>query len=447
MRPIRRIPFASYKSSVVELRGGINENVSSLELMPGELADCRNYMIAEGGYGGYTSIKGYERYDGKGKPSEEESYNLTLINASNGITDGDTLTATSGTYEALEDGRVISGSYVGGDAEVQVQVRLTTGSFNIGEVLSVGATPVGTLHGAPLIDKYTDELHAGLEKRRSEVIEVPGEGNILGVHIYKGLIYTFRKKTGVNQIGMYVEDATSGWLEVDTSGDPLLYDSTKEHNFRFSNYNFSANTDALSMYWVDGHNKCRAYDGTTVTTITNANMTVIGDSPTHVIAFNNHLHLVYQGGSLQISTLGDPTDWTTSPTEIGTGSIITNLVVGVQNSLIIYMERGIKVLTGTSSADFQLSTFSQRSGAREDTAVRLLGTHFFLDDRGLTTLEATDMYGDYSANSISQRFKQTLLSPVRNSTVAFVSRDLNQYRICFDDRIGIIVSFEGKEFR
>lgn len=49
---------------VVVFTGGLNERVSNLELTPGELYDCSNYMELGGRYHGYTSPKGYEVSDG-----------------------------------------------------------------------------------------------------------------------------------------------------------------------------------------------------------------------------------------------------------------------------------------------------------------------------------------------------------------------------------------------
>jgi hypothetical protein len=52
------------------LAGGLNENVSSLELGPGEMVSgSENYYISDGTTGGYRSIRGYERFDGHPSPS------------------------------------------------------------------------------------------------------------------------------------------------------------------------------------------------------------------------------------------------------------------------------------------------------------------------------------------------------------------------------------------
>ena len=438
-----KMNFAPYKSSVVELKGGINENVSSLELIAGELIDCKNYMIAEGGYGGYASVKGFERFDGGILPSEYPSYILTLRECPLGITEGQLITSSGGaTATALEDGVVVSGSYVGGDAVVEIQALINSGIMAKEETTSTVSGATGTLNVVFNHVGGTPQAHDALDFIRDEVVEVPGEGQILGLHIFKTKCVAFRKKVGLDQIGMYYESAGIGWVEIDTSLDPLIYTSLYTHEFNFSNYNFYAGVDSYSMFWVDGVNKARSWDGSNVVTITNTE--VITDEPINVIAHNNYLFLAYRFGELMHSVLGDPTTWVGGG-NLGMGNEITNLIEGQKSSLIIYLDEGISILQGVVASDFSLEVFSRTSGAYTRTVQRLLGTVFFVDDRGVTTMEAVQEFGDYGANSISQKFKRTLQNVNHAITTTITNRGLNQYRICFDDRQCIFVSFEGKE--
>lgn len=442
-----QLKFAPYKSAIVDLKGGINENVSSLELSAGELIDCKNYMIAEGGYGGYISIKGYERFDGALKPSTYESLVLTISDCPMGILGGQTITDASGsTAIALEDGKVQSGTYLTGDAVVIVQVRKGLGDLHNGEALTTVDGAVGTLSITEVIAGGTDAYHAGIEWCRLQVQEVPGEGAVLGLCVFEGKAYAFRKKVGVATMGMYVEDS-NGWLEIDTSGSPLVY-SEGAHEFHFTTYNFLATSSSFSLFWVDGVNKARAYDSTTVSIIDNTGMDP-NDRPINILAHNFHLFLAYRGGSLQHSKVGDPTVWDGSlgAGEFGCGGEITNMKVGVQSSMVITLSEGIRILTGTTIDDFNLGTFSDKSGAKPKSAQRLLGTIFLLDDRGVTTMEAVQEFGDFGANSISQRFRQSLFKNRHTLTTTLVSRDMNQYRLFFEDKLAIFVSFEGKELR
>lgn len=436
-----RVKFTDlYKSSIVELKGGVNENVSSLELLAGELTDCKNYMLAEGGYGGYVSTAGYEAFDGLTTPSIYKSTVITITTTSS-ITVGDIITGdTSGaTVLSLETVNPV-------DGEVTVQCLLGAGELENSENLS---GPLGSL--GPLVTQIpitggTPEYNLAIENARATVMEVPGEGGVLGVHIFEGSVYAFRKAVGTDQIGMYVTDPITGWSEIDTSADPLVY--TGDHDFYFTNYNFKAGTDSYAMYWCDGQNRARVYDGSTVVTISNSGMDP-NDKPVRILGHNYHLWLAYTGGSLQYSQIGEPDSWdgALGAGEIGVGDEITSIETGVSSSLVITLRTGIRILTGSIEDDFVLQVFSKNSGAISKTTQRLLGTIYFIDDRGLSTLDAVQDYGDYSANSISQRFKRTLLDPDHSITCTTTSRDLNQYRIFFDDRKAIYVSFEGVEFK
>ena len=431
----------SYASKVIELSGGVNENVSSLELKAGELIDCVNYMMAEGAEGGYTSVAGFERMDGAILPSAFESILLTLTSCSIAINKGDTLTQVSdgATCIALEDGVITSGSYIEGDATVTIQCRKGTGDILPGESID----SIGTISLVETITGGTEDYHAGIEYARQAVKPVPGEGPVLGLHIFENIVHAFRKKEGIDEVGFYKEDATSGWVEIDTSANPIAYGDS---DFKFTDYNFKANADSYSMYWCDGVNKARAYDGTLVTVIDNSGMED-NDIPINIIALNFYLFLVYPEGSLQYSQLGLPNGWdgTLGAGEIGLGDDVRDLAVGVDSTLILFLRQGIRILSGTTADTFNLTVFSQVSGAFPNTAQRMLGTIFFVEDRGLTTLSAVEQYGSYASNSISQKFKKTLLNSKHNITTAMTSRDLNQYRIFFDDKSAIFVSFEDSK--
>lgn len=65
-----KIPFQQVKTEAVILNGGLNESAVNIELRAGELIYCKNYLQAPNDRSGYTSIKGYEVFDGQTKPSD-----------------------------------------------------------------------------------------------------------------------------------------------------------------------------------------------------------------------------------------------------------------------------------------------------------------------------------------------------------------------------------------
>lgn len=57
------------QAKTLVMTGGLNEIISGLELKPGELIECTNYVEQDDVYHGYTSAQGYERFDGTATPS------------------------------------------------------------------------------------------------------------------------------------------------------------------------------------------------------------------------------------------------------------------------------------------------------------------------------------------------------------------------------------------
>jgi len=432
-----QLSFGPYRTDVVELRGGINENVSSIELKGGELIECRNYMLAEGGYGGYISTKGYEAVDGKVVPSEVVSYITTLDEFLVTVEPGDTVVCT----ETSESFTVVGVQ----DTILELTSALADITTEPSDSLTLLGSPLGQITNIRPQIGATVDYHAATDAAYANVLEVPGEGDLLGVHIFQSKIYAFRKKVGVAEVGIYKEDSTAGWTAV-TQAVPLVY-SAGNHSFEFTNYNFYATASSSYFYFCDGVNKARECTGSLTNIIDNAGMDP-NDKPTHILAINDRLFLAYPGGSLQGSTLGDPGDWTTAPVEFGVGKDISNLAAGVNSTVLIFSAPdGIKILNGTIEENFELTTFSDEAGAVPWTVKNLLGTTFFVSDQGITTMEGVSEFGDYATNSISQNFKRTLLSNRANIVLALTSKELNQYRLFFSDGKAIYVGFEGKELQ
>jgi hypothetical protein len=59
------------------------------------------------------------------------------------------------------------------------------------------------------------EGYASYDGKVSSVSTVPGAGSILGIHQYNGKAYAFRNVVGNATAKMYVDNATTGWTEVD----------------------------------------------------------------------------------------------------------------------------------------------------------------------------------------------------------------------------------------
>ncbi len=292
------------------------------------------------------------------------------------------------------------------------------------------------------VSRWDDEGDVLREAARDLIGEVPGEGSILGLYYFKDTLYVFRNKVGGLTAGMY-KSSVAGWVEVDTSAAPL----EPSGNYIFTEYNFKALSDSLSMIWVDGVNKARVFDGTTIEVSDNSGLLTL-DKPINLAVHNERLFLAYEGGYINYTEVGDPLLWTGTAGELGIGREITNLISSVGNTLIIFCDEAIKLLKGTAdTSTWTLETFHSGMGAYTETAVRLLGSIFFMDDRGVIDLRAVQEFGDFGSSTISQNIQRTLYDNKDKITVASVHKEYNQYRLFLNNGVGIYFSFKSNQFR
>lgn len=282
---------------------------------------------------------------------------------------------------------------------------------------------------------------------------VDGIGPVRGVYVFQNGVYAFRDKIGGTAAGMYKATA-AGWIEVDTSAAPLLPGGS----YSFITHNFFANSTGERMYWCNGVDHARSFDGTTVNIMDNTGMGA-SDKPTYIAAHIDRLWLSYPGGSLQYSVVGmdfdndgidgEADDWSSvnGAGEIGIGGEITALRSSVGSTLIIFGRDFIKIFEGPSIGEGVLKTFSDSLGAYPHTVDKLFDTIIFMSDMGVTTLAAAQEFGDFSTNTISERVKRTLFTYKSLITCAITLKKLNQYRLYFSDGRCIVFSFYNKKLR
>jgi len=494
----------------------------ALSQSPGSLLYGKNYEVYP--EGGYRRIDGYERYDGRTKPSESLYWILEFNAGTTATVDTNVITGatSSATGELVADSVVESGSYAGNDAVGYMVVALLSGTFAVGENIQVSASTVAVVKTvANVLGATTDALdttytRAAIERARSKIGTVTGSGPIRGVWVYNGATYVFRDNAGGSECKMF-KASTSGWTAVDlgqyikfnngvaavTEGDTItgtisgatgvvrreavmtgtygtsdavgVYvltgvtgtfqagdalqvsgsprsDATSAlvtvalvpgGRYEFVNYNFGGSTSTNRMYWVDGFNTAFEFDGTYAVPLFTG-MTV--DTPKHLSAHKNHLFLAFQKGSVQHSSISNPYAWSvvTGAAEMGTGDEISGLQVMQGDTLAIFNRNRLYILYGESTANWNLKTFSANSGGIEWTIQNLTDT-MFLDDRGVTTFEAVNAYGDFDMNSISKKVKPVIDEKKGLSIASVAVRSKGQYRLFYNDGTGIYATFSGNK--
>lgn len=200
------------------LRGGLDLVTPAIETPPGRAIAAANY---EPHPRGYQRVDGFERFDGRPKPSEASYWVLNFDAGTAAISEGDTVTGatSSATGVALIDAVVESGSYVGSDAAGYLVLTGVSGTFQDNENLQVSAVTKSVADGTAsergaLTDANdTTWYQDAIETARADISAVPGSGAIRGVWAYGGDVYAFRDNAG-GTAGVMHKATSSGWSEV-----------------------------------------------------------------------------------------------------------------------------------------------------------------------------------------------------------------------------------------
>ena len=187
--------------------GGLDLVSPPIEISNGALRSGSNIEI--GVNGGYATVGGYERYDGRPKPSAA-SYTIVNATITGSYAVGNTLTGVTSGATGVICTTGVSGQFI---------LTKVSGTFQVSENLQISAVTVAVsaateVIGAaatPALDAEYYNLAADIY--RADIGVVPGSGNILGVHQYNGTVYAFRNNAGGTAAVMHVKSG-SGWTAV-----------------------------------------------------------------------------------------------------------------------------------------------------------------------------------------------------------------------------------------
>lgn len=294
----------------------------------------------------------------------------------------------------------------------------------------------------------------------------PAEGSVLygGTSAATGTVKRVVTRTGSwgsTAQGYIVVDVTSGTfqngeaLKLTSGAGAVQATSASTANlitfapsgtFEFTNYNFTGSSANWRMYGCDGKNPAFEFDGTTLSFLRTG---MTADTPTHIAAHKNYLFLSFKG-SLQNSGIGDPYSWSllTGSSEIGLGDDITGLLPlpgdSTSSALSIFTKSSIKTLYGNSAGQWQLITASPSTGGVAGTA-QYIGSAFFLSERGIQSISATDTYGDFQFASASTLVKQIINRLKGLALCSTTYKERNQYRVFFSNGVALALTMSGNK--
>ena len=268
---------------------------------------------------------------------------------------------------------------------------------------------------------------------------------------------TWAAKTAVGKFifashtGTFVAETlrVGGNLHIATiSGNALnIAFSNPGGQFEFRNASFTGSHESYRMYGVDGANRGFEFDGIVFVPIE----TGMSIYPSHLIEHKYHLFYSFLG-SAQHSAPGMPYQWTpvSGADELGLSDDITGFTSQPSSdtsaTLAIFTKNSIGMLYGTSTLDWNLALYKRGAGAIEWTQ-QFIGNTFSLDDRGITKLQTTQAYGNFSDATVSQDFQSWLKTKKTQVTASCVSMDKNLYCLFFYDKSALFCTVKGGEVK
>jgi len=227
--------------------------------------------------------------------------------------------------------------------------------------------------------------------------------------------------------------------------DGTQYEQTLSPNgkYEFSNYNFRGQTSGITMYGVNTVNQGFSWDGTTFIKISTG---VETDVPEHISTHQKHLFFSYNGGSIQHSSIGAPNKWNaiTGAAELGIGDDVSGFSNEVNNVMSIFTRNDAYMLYGSSAANWELRKFHAGAGAIPYTLQKMDQT-FFLDDRGISSIFTVQYFGDFQSAVASDKIDPYIQNKKDNAINSLRVRGKNQYRLYFDDKTGVEMTFINKK--
>lgn len=232
--------------------------------------------------------------------------------------------------------------------------------------------------------------------------------------------------------------------------------------YQFISHAFDAGEDSNYIYGVSGAGRAFVYDGQSLVFV-DTGLDEKLDKPRHIAAHQGRLALGYDWGEVYISSITSPLEFdaVTLASTHGFGSRVTGLQSLNGDSMAVFCESKIEVIYGTAldsdGTGVDQKVLSANSGAIEYT-VQMMGSRpIFADFRGISTIDAVDTYGDFSARPLSYNVTPWLVERLqrksgyettdRKVVNSVVVRNKSQYRLFFADGYVLTLTLVGADMQ
>jgi hypothetical protein len=516
-----------WSSDYTALTGGLDQSDGGMLIKPGRISYCLNFEEIFGRRG-YTTIKGYERYDGNASPSSIKYWAIPFVNGTS--TGAPTVANSAITTDAGAGGKwvstvVTSGSLLAGTAAGYIiiwapaatefanndLIRYLGNAFAKATGAAEPPSPGFSFHA----QAYSDVRNAA----RTLIAKVPGVGPVRGVAVFDDLVWAVRDDAvDKKSASLYYANAGPRFAgPITWQKAALAVGLWGGSKFHFKEHNFTGDAKSKKLFFVNGKNRLcsigasgapfvqagpvypteatsttsrsipvaantafvvaqtgrtfvfgdevliyrrsdvnsymvclvNSFDagtGTLLVTVPSEHGPAGGpytdweicksdfsDKPINLQPHKNHMFLVYPRGQLQTSNLGDPYTVTTTASLFGLGKDITGMSTLKGKSLAVFCKDKIDIIEGSSQIDWNKGEYSLQVGAVAETVQDNDGNPIYLNQRGLTTLAATQNFGDVAASIFSRDVVKVLDAQKGNAIGSRMAFGNNQYRLYFAD--------------
>ncbi len=179
------------------------------------------------------------------------------------------------------------------------------------------------------------------------------------------------------------------------------------------------------------------------------------DMPRHVCPYGMQLALGFRSGSVQLSVLGEPLNFSgvDGAIEVSMGDPVYGLLEMQGDTLGVFCRKSIRRISGHNDSSVTREVISANQGILEYTACTVAGQPVFTTSTGISTLEQSAAYGDFigdrTSSLISDWIRPKLIYSLAagdsvGTLFAYPVRNKNQYRLCFRDGVVVSVAFTKK---
>lgn len=493
------LPASNTKYDYVALGGGLDLVTPLLRLAAGRVRDSVNWECSI--TGGYARCKGYERADGRPSPSVASYAVLTCAitgalaagNTITGVTSGATgvVISITGTLVAYTKGtgvfvagetlnvagtpRATITSLGGVDAAADWGARQTalaadvyradilavpgSGDIRGGFVLNgtnyafrdnAGGTALALYKSSssgwtlvPLLYEVAFTLGTSEYVAGETITQGGNSATVRGVTLESG---TWAAGTAAGRLvvtlpapGNFAAGAAAGGGAATLGGAQAAITMLPGGRVETDAGNFGS---GVRIYGADGVNRMWEFDGTAIVPL---NTGVTPDMPRHPRVFKEHLFCCFSA-VLKHSGINTPYNWSVAAggAEYRCGGTINALLRQPGNQAVgamsISLDTGTEMFYGTSAADFEKVTFEESSGGVPYGAQSLGGQSVIFGAIGVTTIAATQNFGNFSPSSLTLAIRPFTQVRRNQCTGSLVNREKSQYRVFFSDGYGLFMT-------